>query len=106
MVSQGANKLYILPIQEIAVEFGYSRQPKMKRLLSKDDNRKLWMEVVNATFMDAVKRIDALTAVMTYNLSELGLYIGKSKIVVSFSENVQTQLRLLVLANFISCLPS
>lgn len=78
----------------------------MKRLLSEDDNRKLWVEVVTATFMDAVKRIDVLTAVMTYNLSELELYIGKSKIVVSFSENVQTQPRLLVLASFISCFPS
>ena len=29
-------------------------------------------------------RIDVPTAVMTYNLSELELYIGKSKIVVSF----------------------
>ena len=56
----------------------------MKRLLSKDDNRKLWVEVVTATFMDAVTRIDVLTAVMTYNLLELELYIGKSKIVVSF----------------------
>ena len=63
---------------------GYSRQPKMKRLLSKDDNRKLWMEVVTATFMDAGTRIDVPTAVMTYNLSELELYIGKAKIVVSF----------------------
>lgn len=56
----------------------------MKRLLSKDDNRKLWMEVVTATFMDAITRIDIPTAVMTYNLSELELYIGKAKIVVSF----------------------
>ena len=64
------------------------------------------MEVVTATFMDAVTRIDVPTAVMTYNLSELELYIGKAKIVVSFWENIQTQPWLLVLANFISCLPS
>ena len=75
----------------------------MKRLLSKDDNRKLWVEVVTATFMNAVTRIDVLIAVMTYSLSELELYIGKSKLVVSFSENIQTQPRLLVLANFIWC---
>ena len=38
----------------------------MKRLLSKDDNRKLWVEVVTATFMDAVTRIDVLVAVHSF----------------------------------------
>ena len=51
-----------LPIQEIAVKFVYSRQKKMKNFSPKDDdNEKFWLEVIIATFMDAVTTVDVLT---------------------------------------------
>ena len=51
-----------LPIQEIAVKFFYSRQKKMKNFSPKDDdNEKFWLEVIIATFMDAVTTVDVLT---------------------------------------------
>ena len=51
-----------LPIQEIAVKFVYSRQKKMKKFSPKDDdNEKFWLEVIIATFMDAVTTVDVLT---------------------------------------------
>ena len=51
-----------LPIQEIAVKFVYSRQKKMKNFSPKDDdNEKFWLEVIIATFMDAVTTVDILT---------------------------------------------
>ena len=51
-----------LPIQEIAVKFVYSRQKKMKKFSPKDDdNEKFWLEVIIATFMDAVTTVDILT---------------------------------------------
>ena len=51
-----------LPIQEIAVKFVYSTQKKMKNFSPKDDdNEKFWLEVIIATFMDAVTTVDVLT---------------------------------------------
>ena len=51
-----------LPIQEIAVKFVYSRQKKMKKFSPKDDdNEKFWLEVIIATFMDALTTVDILT---------------------------------------------
>ena len=51
-----------LPIQEIAVKFLYSRQKKMKKFSPKDDdNEKFWLEVIIATFMDALTTVDILT---------------------------------------------
>ena len=51
-----------LPIQEIAVKFVYSRQKKMKKFSPKDDdNKKFWLEVIIATFMDALTTVDILT---------------------------------------------
>ena len=51
-----------LPIQEIAVKFVYSRQKKMKNFSPKDDdNEKFWLEVIIATFMDALTTVDILT---------------------------------------------
>ena len=45
-----------------AVEFVYFRQKKMKKFSSKDDgNEKFWLEVIIATFMDAVTTVDVLT---------------------------------------------
>ena len=50
------------PIQEIAVKFVYSTQKKMKNFSPKDDdNEKFWLEVIIATFMDAVTTVDVLT---------------------------------------------
>ena len=40
VVSQGANKGKNLPMQEIAVEFVYFRQRKMRTFHAKDDNGK------------------------------------------------------------------
>ena len=51
-----------LPIREIAVKFVYSGQKKMKNFSPKDDdNEKFWLEVIIATFMDAVTTVDVLT---------------------------------------------
>ena len=63
MMSRGFScQIENLPIQEIAVKFVYSRQKKMKNFSPKDDdNEKFWLEVIIATFMDAVTIVDVLT---------------------------------------------
>ena len=63
MMSRGFScQIENLPIQEIAVKFVYSRQKKMKNFSPKDDdNEKFWLEVIIATFMDAVTTEDVLT---------------------------------------------
>ena len=66
-----------LPIQEITVEFVYSRQQKIKKTFSlKNDKGKLLVEVIIFTFLDRVATVDVLTASTTgVKLSELELYI-------------------------------
>ena len=66
-----------LPIQEITVEFVYSRQQKIKKTFSlKNDQGKLLVEVIIFTFLDRVATVDVLTASNTgVKLSELELYI-------------------------------
>ena len=63
MMSRGFScQIENLPIQEIAVKFVYSRQKKMKNFSPKDDdNEKFWLEVIIATFMDALTTVDILT---------------------------------------------
>ena len=63
MMSRGFScQIENLPIQEIAVKFFYSRRKKMKNFSPKDDdNEKFWLEVIIATFMDAVTTVDVLT---------------------------------------------
>ena len=63
MMSRGFScQIENLPIQEIAVKFVYSRQKTMKNFSPKDDdNEKFWLEVIIATFMDAVTTVDVLT---------------------------------------------
>ena len=63
MMSRGFScQIENLPIQEIAVKFVYSRQKKMKKFSPKDDdNEKFWLEVIIATFMDALTTVDVLT---------------------------------------------
>ena len=52
-----------LPIQEITVEFVYSRQQKIKKTFSlKNDEGKLLVEVIIFTFLDRVATVDVLTA--------------------------------------------
>ena len=52
-----------LPIQEITVEFVYSRQQKIKKTFSlKNDQGKLLVEVIIFTFLDRVATVDVLTA--------------------------------------------
>ena len=66
-----------LPIQEIAVQFVYSKQQKMKKTFYlKNDKGKLLVEVINFTFLERVATVDVLTASNTgVKLSELELYI-------------------------------
>ena len=63
MMSRGFScQIENMPIQEIAVKFVYSRKKKMKNFSPKDDdNEKFWLEVIIATFMDAVTTVDVLT---------------------------------------------
>ena len=63
MMSRGFScQIENLPIQEIAVKFVYCRQKKMKNFSPKDDdNEKFCLEVIIATFMDAVTTVDVLT---------------------------------------------
>ena len=63
MMSRGFScQIENLPVQEIAVKFVYSRQKKMKKFSPKDDdNEKFWLEVIIATFMDALTTVDILT---------------------------------------------
>ena len=52
-----------LPIQEIAVEFVYSRQEKIKKTFSlKNDKGKLLVEVIIFTFVDRAATVDVPTA--------------------------------------------
>ena len=52
-----------LPIQEIAVQFVYSKQQKMKKTFYlKNDKGKLLEEVIIFTFLDRVATVDVLTA--------------------------------------------
>ena len=52
-----------LPIQEITVEFVYSRQQKIKKTFSlKNDKGKLLVEVIIFTFLDRVATVDVPTA--------------------------------------------
>ena len=63
--------------QEIAVQFVYSKQQKMKKTFYfKNDKGKLLVEVIIFTFLDRVATVDVLTASNTdVKLSELELYI-------------------------------
>ena len=55
-----------LPIQEIAVQFVYSKQQKMKKTFYlKNDKGKLLAEVIIFTFLDRVATVDVLTASTT-----------------------------------------
>ena len=50
-------------MQEISVEFVYSRQQKIKNFsYNKDNNGKLWVEVIIVTTLDAVVTEDVLPA--------------------------------------------
>ena len=49
-------------MQEIMVEFVYSRQQKIKNFSRKDDNGKLRVEVIIVTFLDAEVTVDVLIA--------------------------------------------
>ena len=52
-----------LQMQEIIVEFVYSRQQKIKNFsYNKDDNGKSWVEVIIVTTLDAVVTVDVLPA--------------------------------------------
>ena len=52
-----------LPIQEIAVQFVYSKQQKMKKTFYfKNDKGKLLVEVIIFTFLDRVATVDVPTA--------------------------------------------
>ena len=52
-----------LPIQEITVEFVYSRQQKIKKTFSlKNDQGKLLVEVIIFTFLDRVATVAVLIA--------------------------------------------
>lgn len=48
-------QVIILPLQEIMVNFVYSRQQKTKPIFYlKDDNGKVWEEVIISAFLNAV----------------------------------------------------
>ena len=47
-------------MEEIAVEFVYSRQQGMKPFHPKDDNVRIWLEVIIVTFLYAVATVDVL----------------------------------------------
>ena len=49
-------------MQEIAVEFVYSRRQKMKDFLSQRNNRKLWVEMIIVAALDAIATVTVLTA--------------------------------------------
>ena len=49
-------------MQEIAVEFVYSKQQKMKNFYPEDDNGKLRVKVTIVTFPDAIATVDVLGA--------------------------------------------
>ena len=58
-------------MQEIMVEFVYSRQQKIKNFSLKDDNGKLWVEVIIVTLLDAEATvINVLIANNDVNLLE------------------------------------
>ena len=58
-------------MQEIMVEFVYSRQQKIKNFSRKDDNGKLWVEVIIfVTFLDAEATVNVLIANNDVNLLE------------------------------------
>lgn len=57
-------------MQEIMVEFVYSRQQKIKNFSRKDDNGKLRVEVIIVTFLDAEVTVDVLIANKDVNLLE------------------------------------
>ena len=52
-------------MQEIAVEFVYSRRQKMKDSLSQRNNGKLWVEMIIVTVLDIIATVNVLTA--SYN---------------------------------------
>ena len=49
-------------MEKIAVEFVYPRQQEMKIFHLKDDNGKIWVEVIIVTFLYAVATLDVLMA--------------------------------------------
>ena len=57
-------------MQEIMVEFVYSRQQKIKNFSRKDDNGKLWVEVIIVTFLDAEATANVLIANNDVNVLE------------------------------------
>lgn len=57
-------------MQEIMVEFVYSRQQKIKNFSRKDYNGKLRVEVIIVTFLDAEVTVDVLIANKDVNLLE------------------------------------
>ena len=58
---RGANKWHNLPMQEIKVEFVYSKQQKWRTCHLRNENGKL-MEVIIATFLNTNGTADVLTA--------------------------------------------
>ena len=52
------------------VEFVYSRQQKIKNFSRKDDNGKLWVEVIIVTFLDAEATVNVLIANNDVNVLE------------------------------------
>ena len=49
-------------MEEIAVEFVYSRQQDMRPFHLKDENVKIWVEAIIFTFLYAVATVDVLMA--------------------------------------------
>ena len=63
VVSQGANKTVInMPMEEIGVEFVILDNRKWRPFHLKDDNVKIWVEVIIVTFLYAVATLDVLMA--------------------------------------------
>ena len=61
-VSQGADKRKILPMEEIAVEFIVLDNKKRRHFHLKDDNVKIWVEVIIVSFLHAVATVDVFMA--------------------------------------------
>ena len=75
-----------LPIQEIAVQFVYSKQQKMKKTFYlKNDKGKLLVEVIIFTFLDRVATVDVLTASNTgVKLSDSNCTFCGTEIIAKF----------------------
>ena len=63
VVSEEANKTVInMPMEEIAVEFVILENRKWRPFHLKDDNVKIWVEVIIVTFLYAVATVNVLMA--------------------------------------------